>query len=735
MRTLAAILIATAGCTSILGVEDIAPITDDSHAMLSADQAPHAFGDVVTGQTSAVFTVSVTNSGTAPTGALATVLTGDGFVIASDTCLGAVLAPADVCTVGVELQPTTAGPAQGSLAVSASPGGAIHVDLSGTAYAPGDLKFDMTSYDFMIADVGTPSAAATFTLTNTGGSASGAIATSIGGDTAQFTIVTDGCNGATLDAGASCLVKVRFAPLTYGPFTLSILANATPGGAATVSLGGTGRTTYPLTITEAGDGTGTISATGLTCSGTTCTGTYARTGIAPQVVVTATPDTGVTLSWSGDCAGAGDACTVVMDQARSATATFSLNKNPLTVTNRFVGGASGKVTSSPTGINCGTACTATYAATTSVTLTATPNGSAVFQGWSGDCSGSQATCVVSMSAARAVTATFKPPVNYIFATSQMYPVATFGGLAGGDDICNTTAQAAGLPGHFVAFLSTSTVDAKTRVGAARGWIRVDGKPVMDQLSTTLATGQIFYSPSLDELGNPVVYSVMTGTKPDGTAEVGSTCSDYTSSSGYLAIGAAAYGALNWLELGVNDCSGSHPLWCLQTDYQTPVTVPPLSSPIAFVSKGYFDTATGLASADSLCVSEATAAGLPSASQFKALLGTHAMAPSSRFAASYNWMRPDDVPLNLSGDNLFDKTKPWLAPLDVNADKTYFMGADIAVGSLDPNTVGADTCNDWTVDTSAAKMDKIQSYTPSPFQSAYAADCQKYAHVICMFSNQ
>jgi hypothetical protein len=65
----------------------------------------------------------------------------------------------------------------------------------------------------------------------------------------------------------------------------------------------------------------------------------------------------------------------------------------------------GTVTSSPPGINCGSDCSESYAAGTIVTLTATPNRNAVFQGWGGACSGT-GTCSVTMNAARGVSAQF-----------------------------------------------------------------------------------------------------------------------------------------------------------------------------------------------------------------------------------------------------------------------------------------------------------------------------------------
>src|SRR5207302_1011408 len=71
------------------------------------------------------------------------------------------------------------------------------------------------------------------------------------------------------------------------------------------------------------------------------------------------------------------------------------------------GTGSGTVTSGPPGISCGATCTATFVSGTVVTLTATPDVNSAFTGWSGGCTGSGG-CVVAVSAATTVTATFAP---------------------------------------------------------------------------------------------------------------------------------------------------------------------------------------------------------------------------------------------------------------------------------------------------------------------------------------
>jgi len=70
------------------------------------------------------------------------------------------------------------------------------------------------------------------------------------------------------------------------------------------------------------------------------------------------------------------------------------------------GTGDGKVTSNPSGIDCGSTCSGSYDQETSVTLTATPSSGSVFAGWSGACSGT-GDCLVTMdSSNKSVTATF-----------------------------------------------------------------------------------------------------------------------------------------------------------------------------------------------------------------------------------------------------------------------------------------------------------------------------------------
>ncbi len=96
------------------------------------------------------------------------------------------------------------------------------------------------------------------------------------------------------------------------------------------------------------------------------------------------------------------------------SARFKIGTHNLTVGKGGTG--TGVVTSSPSGINCGSDCIESYNAGTVVTLTAVADGNSTFGGWSGACSGT-GTCSVTMDASKSVTATFNIKTYTITATA------------------------------------------------------------------------------------------------------------------------------------------------------------------------------------------------------------------------------------------------------------------------------------------------------------------------------
>ena len=124
------------------------------------------------------------------------------------------------------------------------------------------------------------------------------------------------------------------------------------------------------------------------------------------VTLTAAPEAGWVFSgWGGACSGTQAACQVTMDATKSVAATFTPAVNHLLTVVR-AGLGTGRVVSTPPGIDCGVDCTETYAENTPVSLTATPAAGSALVGWSGGCTGTGLTCDLTMDAAKTVTASF-----------------------------------------------------------------------------------------------------------------------------------------------------------------------------------------------------------------------------------------------------------------------------------------------------------------------------------------
>lgn len=160
--------------------------------------------------------------------------------------------------------------------------------------------------------------------------------------------------------------------------------------------------TYVLTVKNAGNGKVTGLPTGIEC-GADCTEIYTS---GTNITLTATPDANRRFTgWSGACRGTTSTCTVRMTAAKTVTATF---KPLFKLTVSKIGTGSGTITSSPTGVSCGTDCTEDYVSDTRIKLTAKAATGSRFFGWSGACVGTASTCSVTMTAVKEVTANFIP---------------------------------------------------------------------------------------------------------------------------------------------------------------------------------------------------------------------------------------------------------------------------------------------------------------------------------------
>lgn len=113
---------------------------------------------------------------------------------------------------------------------------------------------------------------------------------------------------------------------TYNPNPASQNVTVTSGSVtASVAYTQAPSTTFALTLSKAGGGSGTVSSNpaGLNC-GSTCSASFSS---GASVILSATPDAGSTFAgWSGACSGTGS-CALTMDAAKTVTATFNAAAN------------------------------------------------------------------------------------------------------------------------------------------------------------------------------------------------------------------------------------------------------------------------------------------------------------------------------------------------------------------------------------------------------------------------
>jgi uncharacterized repeat protein (TIGR02543 family) len=168
---------------------------------------------------------------------------------------------------------------------------------------------------------------------------------------------------------------------------------------------------------------GTVTSTpGDIDCGTTCSQAYAPGTV---VTLTATPaPSWIWVGWQGGGCGTSSTCTLTLNASTTVTALFGAIAAAVPTQNglHVVVSGAGSVTSAPSGIDCGSACSKAFPANSQVTLTASPAAGSAFAGWSGACAGSALTCVVTMAQSRNVGASF---------VANAQPTLSVTGAAGG----------------------------------------------------------------------------------------------------------------------------------------------------------------------------------------------------------------------------------------------------------------------------------------------------------------
>lgn len=169
----------------------------------------------------------------------------------------------------------------------------------------------------------------------------------------------------------------------------------------------------------------------------------------------------------------------------------------------------------------------------------------------------------------------RPADNASFFVTSENPGSggNLGGLAGADAHCQSLAEAAGIRGKtWRAYLSTSTVDARDRIGDGP-WYNVAGVMIADNVAQLHGDNHLTNETALDENGDKPAYlmlvdgqaersgdtlahDILTGSNEDGTANE-MTCNNWTDGS---ADAQAMLGHADRLgrNPGVNSWNAVHP---------------------------------------------------------------------------------------------------------------------------------------------------------------------------------
>jgi hypothetical protein len=293
--------------------------------------------------------------------------------------------------------------------------------------------------------------------------------------------------------------------------------------------------------------------------------------------------------------------------------------------------------------------------------------------------------------------------NYVFVTSGTRAVSAFGGLAGADAWCGDLASRAGLPGQYVAWLSTPTVNAIDRLGDAQGWARVDGRPFA-RSAAAIASSEHLYPIRLDEQGDDLLgANVVTATGGDGTYVGVTDCGGWTSAVGDARR--APSDALGESFTTVYDatCDVSIRIYCFGIDDAIDVAIDlPPPGRRAFATATSVPASSGLAAFDAQCQEDAEAAGVPGT--FSALVSTTTTPASARFdLGGEPWSLLNDVPVVLNAADLAVVDGTLIAPIWLSATGVDQGGGSVWQGSVQPalEALPDTSCGDWSVTTGEA----------------------------------
>jgi hypothetical protein len=309
--------------------------------------------------------------------------------------------------------------------------------------------------------------------------------------------------------------------------------------------------------------------------------------------------------------------------------------------------------------------------------------------------------------------------NLVFVTSQTNLTTNLGSAAAYDAICNQLATAAGINdaagSAFVALVGDAQGSPVARLGNARGFVRTDGAPVADDLSSLFSGYRMFNPIRTDEHGvlRPGT-AVLTGLGYDGSVAADSDCAGWTTagSSANVTAGYSLSGPTTWLAWEGGPCStvATGAVYCFMKTRSSALVVTPVAGKKIFLTNG--PVAVG-ADADASCA----ASKPPGTGAVSALRATTTTAASSLLTMTAKYVRPDGILVGLGSDLVAAIGGNSLASgVWQQGDGSYVNTRAVWTGATSLTATGTmnSTCSNWTSTASTAAITGATSSTEAGF---------------------
>ena len=288
-----------------------------------------------------------------------------------------------------------------------------------------------------------------------------------------------------------------------------------------------------------------------------------------------------------------------------------------------------------------------------------------------------------------------------------------------------------MTGTFKAVLADDNNTIEQRLAGARGWVTIDGYPVLDQPSDLASSGYL-YPPGITPTG---AYrgQAWTGLGSDNLP-ASENCDNWSVSAtttegafGYPDRDQGAFG------LSTNGCHVNYPLICAQVDYDHALqpVVPAGDERLMFLTGGPIETApTNAAGYDTECQSAIAALG--NGRTAVAFFSTSTTTAAERLpAGERGWIRQDGVVVAKTTAEL--ASGRWAMPIRYRANGEDMSAiTTLRVGSANGPSTSGTNCNDWTVTDNSANYSGGQgNRIGGGGHSGFIRACDNYWGVYCI----